>query len=347
MKRSALLLLAALLAGACVSPTASTPSASAPTASPVATPGPICLGQRVPPAVDRPPALPAVAGATRLTFFFGTHTHGELIRPDGVSFANYAAKVAAARASLPDPARSLFVGNGDDVSWSLCGAPTKGAHVIDAFNSAGLDADTYGFNEVAPEVSSLTPSELRALVAASRFTWLSANVRELDGRDVFGGAQGARRFVVRDLGGVKVGLTGLIVPSPAAGYRPPSYGRDLVVIDPVDAMREVIPLMRRDGAQLIVALSHMDGATMERVAREVEGVDAIIGSHFWSPNTMKLVGQTVLVEAFDNMGTVGQLDLFVRDGRVVDRAFGWYGVSATSGTHSEVAGVLERYVAKR
>lgn len=47
------------------------------------------------------------------------------------------------------------------------------------------------------------------------------------------------------------------MPSPAAGYRPPSYGRDLTVVDPVDAMREVIPLMRRDGAQLIVVLSHM------------------------------------------------------------------------------------------
>jgi 2',3'-cyclic-nucleotide 2'-phosphodiesterase (5'-nucleotidase family) len=112
-------------------------------------------------------------------------------------------------------------------------------------------------------------------------------------------------------------------------------------------MREIIPLMRRDGAEVIVALSHMDGATMERVAREVPGIDAIIGSHIWSPNMIKVVGQTVLVEAHDNMHTVGQLDLFVRDGRVVEHAFGWHAVTAALVPQPEVAAVLERYIAKR
>jgi 5'-nucleotidase/UDP-sugar diphosphatase len=305
------------------------------------------MGQVIPPTVDRPASIPAVAGATRITFFFGTHTHGELVRPDGVTFAHYAAKVNGLRAALPDRTKSLFVGNGDDLVWNLCGAPTNGAHVIESFNAAGLDADTYGFNEVAADVSSIKPDDVRKLIATSRFAWLSANVRELDGRDVFGAAQGARRYVVRDLGGVKVGLTGLIVPSPAPGFTPPSYGRDLSVIDPSDAMREVIPLMRRDGAQLIVVLSHMDGATMERVAREVPGIDAIIGSHIWSPNMIKVVGQTLLVEAHDNMHTVGQLDLFVRDGKVVEHAFGWHAVTAALVPQPEVAAVLERYIAKR
>ena len=334
----------AVLLASCA-PTQPPPVAATPTSLP--TLGPVCMGQTIPPTVDRPATIPAVAGAMRITFFFGTHTHGELIRPDGVTFAHYAAKVNGLRAALPDRSKSLFVGNGDDLLWNLCGAPTNGAHVIDAFNAAGLDADTYGFNEVASDVSGLKPDDVRKLIAASRFSWLSANVRELDGRDVFGAAQGARRYVVKDLGGVKVGLTGLIVPSPAPGFTPPSYGRDLAVVDPSDAMRDVIPLMRRDGAQLIVALSHMDGATMERVAREVPGIDAIIGSHIWTPNMIKVVGETILVEAHDNMHTIGQLDLFVRDGKVVEHAFGWHAVTATSASQPDVASILERYVAKR
>ena len=296
---------------------------------------------------DTPLNVPAPDGATRVTLFVGTHTHGDLIRPDRVTFAHHAGVVRELRAALGDPAKSLFLGNGDDLSATLCGLPTGGRHVVDAFNAGGLDADTYGFNEVASDVSRLEPAQVRQLVAASRFTWVSANVLELDRSDVFARAQGARRWIVKDLGGIRVGLTGLIVPSPAPGFVPPSYGRDLVVIDPVEAMREVLPLMRRDGAQLVVVLSHMDGDTMERVAREVPGIDAIVGSHIGFTSTSKIVGSTILADGHDNMHQIAEIDVFLRDGRVVDRAFSLHAVRTSSTKVPEVAAILERYAATR
>jgi 2',3'-cyclic-nucleotide 2'-phosphodiesterase/3'-nucleotidase len=335
---AALLLIASACAPASVAPGS--------TAAVAPSRGPICEGSsaRV---FDTTAVVPDVPGATRLTFFFATHTHGDLIRADRVSFAHYAGALRRLREALPDPAKSLFVGNGDDVSWSLCGVPTEGQHVVDAFNAGGLDANTFGFNEVAPDDSRISPAQLRRLVQMSRFTWLSANVRELDGKDVFAAAQGARRWVVKELGGVRVGLTGLIVPSPAAGYTPASYGRDLAVIDPVEAMREILPLMRRDGAQIIVVLSHMDIDAMERVAREVEGIDAILGSHAWQPSAIKLVGKTILADGHNNMHQIGQLDLLVKDGQVAAHAFSLHAVSLSSTKHADVAAVLERYVPSR
>jgi 2',3'-cyclic-nucleotide 2'-phosphodiesterase (5'-nucleotidase family) len=333
----------ALLFAACA-PSASSPAATAtPAAS--ATLGPICQGavSRAP-MTDRPATLPTVPGATRITMFFATHTHGELVRPDRVTFAHYAGKVAELRRGLPDPTKSLFVGNGDDVSWNVCGVRTDGLHVIDSFNAAGLDANTYGFNEVTTDESSITAAQMRDLIQRSRFTWVSANVLEVDKSDVFARTQGARRWIVKDVGGVRVGLTGLIVPSPAQGFIPRSYGRDLSVIDPVQAMREVVPLMRRDGAQVIVVLSHMDIETMERVAAEVDGIDAILGAHVWEPSQAKLVGRTILADGHDNMHQIGQLDLFVRDGRVADHAFAVHTVRLSSPVHAGVSAILERHV---
>jgi 2',3'-cyclic-nucleotide 2'-phosphodiesterase (5'-nucleotidase family) len=333
----------ALTAVACSPVPTAAPSVSstaAPTAA--ASAGPLCDGARSDGLADTTGALPSIPGARRITFFFSTHTHGELVRPDRVTFAHYAGHVAALRRALPDPSASLFLGNGDDTTQRLCGVRTGGRHVVDAFNAGVLDANTYGFNEIADDIA---PDELRALVAASRFTWLSANVLELDGSDVFAKAQGARRWLVKDVGGVRIGLTGLIVPSPAQGMIPYSYGRSFKVIDPVEAMREVVPLMRRDGAQLIVVLSHMDIETMERVARDADGVDAILGSHVWQPSAMKTVGRTILADGHDNMQQIGQLDVLVRDGAVAAHAFSVHAVRVVSPVHPEVAAALDRYLA--
>lgn len=339
----ALVLTAVLAVVACAPAAPTSPSASvAPAPTAAASNSPACEGARADFIADTTAALPSIAGAKRITFFFATHTHGELVRPDRVTFAHYAGHVAALRRALPDPSASLFLGNGDDTSQRLCGIRTGGRHVIDAFNAGALDANTYGFNEIAEDVA---PDELRGLVAASRFSWLSANVLELDGRDVFAQAQGARKWLVKDVGGVRVGLTGLIVPSPAQGMIPYSYGRTVKVIDAVDAMRETVPLMRRDGAQLVVVLSHMDIETMERVARDVEGIDAILGSHLWQPSVMKTVGRTILADGHNNMQQIGQLDVLVRDGAVAAHAFSVHAVRPSSPVHAEVAAALDRYVA--
>jgi 5'-nucleotidase/UDP-sugar diphosphatase len=293
------------------------------------------------------PHVETVAGARPITLFFGTHTHGALVRPDGVTFAHYVALLAAARSQLPVPSANLFVGNGDDLIAKFCGTNTRSAHVVDAFNAAHLDADTYGFNEVASDVSGVAPAEVRELVARSRFTWVSANVLELDRSDVFAKAQGARRWVIREVGGVKVGLTGLIVPEAAPGFRPSSYGRDLLVIDPVEAMREVVPAMRAAGADLVVVLSHMDRTTMERVAREAIGIDAIVGSHEGFTARSAVVNGVILADGHDNMHGLGQLDLMVSGGRIVAHAFGIRTATRTLPEDRDVAEALGRYVATK
>src|SRR6266542_2968767 len=122
-----------------------------------------------------------------VTLFHETHTHGNLAgtpnRPLNVEFARFVGLRNELRSQLTEPDNSLFLGNGDDISPELNGVATRGRHTIDAFNAAGLDADTFGFNELhALSTDSPTSArdlaQLRRLVAVSRFSWVSANVRE-------------------------------------------------------------------------------------------------------------------------------------------------------------------------
>jgi len=297
-------------------------------------------------------------GAVVVTLFHETHTHGSLAgtpgRPFDVTFARYVGLRNALRSRLPEPANSLFLGNGDDLSPALNGVRTDGRHTVDAFNAAGIDADTFGFNELHVLSEDSPPSEqdlsqLRELVAASRFAWVSANVREGGNPDeVFASEQGARRWIIRDVGGVRIGITGLVSARAAPGIPalPPGLESSMRVLDPLQAMRESVPQMRAAGAELVVLLSHMSEEDTRRVVRSVKGVDVALGTHLGeaTPQPELVNGTIVAVAGPDEMQALGQLDLTIRDGRIVDYAFERHIVSASAPADSKVEAALARYL---
>jgi len=123
---------------------------------------------------------------------------------------------------------------------------------------------------------------------------------------------------------------------------------------PVTALREVVPQMRAAGAQVIVVLSHLTYEEMEQVARQVDGVDVIVGSHvgpqpYGFLDKPRIVGRTILSVAGNDMAAVGELDLVVRrsDGRIVRFAFHRYVVTPGGPVSPAVKAVLDRYLAKR
>jgi 2',3'-cyclic-nucleotide 2'-phosphodiesterase (5'-nucleotidase family) len=294
-----------------------------------------------PPGSSREPA----DGAVVVTIFHETHTHGDLAggmnSPPNVTFARYVGLRNALRACLPDPANSLFLGNGDDISPTLKGVRTDGQHTIDAFNAAGLDANTFGFSETE------LVAVLRERVAASRFTWVSANVREGDSPDeVFAFAQGARPWIIKDLAGVRVGITGLRGVTFSPGQPPPPEEEGVRVVDEVKAMKQVLQQMHAAGAQIVVLLSHMIHEDTLRVVRSVEGIDVALGTHVGDATLQPEIvnGSIVAVAGPYDMQGLGQLDLTIRDGQIVDYAFRRHIPSATGPVDREVEAVLARYL---
>jgi len=265
--------------------------------------------------------------------------------PPNVTFARYVGLRNALRSCLPEPANSLFLGNGDDISPTLEGVRTDGQHTIDAFNAAGFDANTFGFSETE------LVAVLRERVAASRFTWVSANVREGDSPDeVFAFAQGARPWIIKDLAGVRVGITGLRGVTFSPGQPPPPEEEGVRVVDEVKAMKQVLQQMHAAGAQIVVLLSHMIHEDTLRVVRSVEGIDVALGTHLpdatLQPDLQPEIvnGSIVAVAGPYDMQGLGQLDLTIRDGQIVDYAFRRHIPSATGPVDREVEAVLARYL---
>jgi 2',3'-cyclic-nucleotide 2'-phosphodiesterase (5'-nucleotidase family) len=323
------------------------------------------------------PALAPSARASRgevvITLFHETHMHGALlgqdqqstagpVPADGRTFANYAGVLDQQRRRL-QPGSSLFVGNGDDLSDELelpavfgGGAVQTGSrHVLEAFAAAEMDADTFGFdvNMYVPDRT----GHLRDLVARSRFAWVSANVREGGHPDqAFAAEQGARLWVLKLVGGIQVGITGVVSPDfvQGDGAHAARVAPTVTLLDPVKALREVVPRMRAAGAQVVVVLSHLFFEEMEQVARQVEGVNAILGSHqgpqpYGYLDEPRVVGRTILSVAGNNMAALGQLDLVVRrsDGRVVRDGFQRHQLAPNGPSSPAVKAVLDHYRAVR
>jgi 2',3'-cyclic-nucleotide 2'-phosphodiesterase (5'-nucleotidase family) len=353
--------MAAVLVGCTrqAAPTQSTPDQGAGAGAPAS-------ATTAPPAPALAPQARAGRGEVTVTLFHETHLHGGLLgldyqgQPaDGRTFAHYAGLLEQQRRRL-QAGSSLFVGNGDDLSDELpvpavfgggAAIPTEGRHAVEAFNAAGMDADTFGFNEL-DYVRAGRVDRLRGLVSRSRFRWVSANVR--DGSrpsEPLAAEQGARRFTLEQASGLGVGITGVASPQfEQFAPLPPT----VTLLDPVTALQEVVPQMRAAGAQVVVVLSHLTYEEMERVARQVDGVDVIVGSHEGPQpsgflDQPRVVGRTILSVAGNDMAAVGQLDLVVRrgDGRIVRFGFRRHALTPGGPVSPGVKAVLDGYLAKR
>src|SRR5215212_3921664 len=162
---------------------------------------------------------------------------------------------------------TLLLMAGDTISPSVESITYKGAQMIEAWNAIGLDYATYGNHEF-----DFGPDVLVQRVTESKFAWVAANVIDKRTGEPFGGA---KRFVVREFGGVKVGLFGLVLPETKITSRP---GDNVEFRNPCDTAKEVVSELHGQGVKVVVALTHLSMREDKEVAR-CAGVNLIVGGH--------------------------------------------------------------------
>src|SRR5882672_3343636 len=87
---------------------------------------------------------------------------------------------------------TIFLLSGDTISPSVESITYKGAQMIDAWNTAGLDYSTFGNHEF-----DFGPDVLRQRMKESRFKWIAANVIDKKTGKPFGDAAA---YVIREVG---------------------------------------------------------------------------------------------------------------------------------------------------
>ena len=162
---------------------------------------------------------------------------------------------------------TLFLMSGDTISPSVESITYKGQQMIEAWNAIGLDYATYGNHEF-----DFGPDVLKQRVSESKFGWTAANVIDTTTNQPFGGA---KRYVVREFGGVKIGIFGLVLPETKITSRP---GPNVEFRSPCETAKDVVSELHNQGVKVVVALTHLSMREDKEVAR-CAGVNLIVGGH--------------------------------------------------------------------
>lgn len=163
--------------------------------------------------------------------------------------------------------------NGDFLSPCILSTFDKGAHRIDLFNKMGVDAVVLGNHEF-----DFGPEEVKKRIQESHFPWLTANAIGLDGKPFTGDQQ----TIILDVDGIKVGFFGLLtVETPNL-----SDTRKQVCFSPlVYTAKEMIADLKKQGVDVIVALTHLHTKEDRWLAEELPEISVILGGHDHDPET--------------------------------------------------------------
>jgi 5'-nucleotidase/UDP-sugar diphosphatase len=150
------------------------------------------------------------------------------------------------------------------------GRKLHGRQMLDTLAEAGLDIATFGNHEFdIPEED----FRLRLKETRKRFTWVSANVLDAATNQPYEGTipHQVIEFADQDGDRVRIGILSVTLPSsrkPYVKYKPQ-----------LEAARGAVEKLRAERADVIIGLTHQSIEEDRELARQVAGIDFIMGGH--------------------------------------------------------------------
>jgi 5'-nucleotidase len=235
-----------------------------------------------------------------------THARVEAGSYDGMGLDKVATIVNNVKAANPN---TLVLDAGDALHGQTIATLVEGESIIKIFNEIGYDAMTAGNHDF-----NYGKERLLELADMANFPILGANVYKANYENFL------PEYVIKEVGGVKVGIFGLATPETKFKSHPKNT-EGLEFFDSVIIGKLMVAKLQ-DKADVIVALSHLglDQSSTERsdlIAEYVDGIDLIVDGH--SHTVLEegmMVGDTMIVQAGEYDKNVGRVDILVKNGKV-------------------------------
>ena len=193
---------------------------------------------------------------------------------------------------------SIFTFGGDLISPSVMSGLTKGTQMIELMNTIGVDVAVPGNHEF-----DFGPDVLSQRIANSKFNWLGSNVQGKGGML----AVGLEDTKIIQAGAYKVGFFGILVPETDVLSSP---GKDISFGDTIETAKASVKKLQAEGANVIVALTHLALADDRILANSVKGLNLILGGHDHDPLTV-FEGDVMIHKSGYDAHHLGVIDLTV------------------------------------
>lgn len=239
--------------------------------------------------------VPALAGPTKITFLHVNDIY-EISPRDGIGgLAELMTLLRVERAASPN---SITTFGGDLISPSVMSGLTKGKHMVEMMNALGVNVAVPGNHEFdfGPEVAAQRFAE-------SKFPWLGTNILGHNGKP----ALGLKDTTTVKVGDVTVGFFGVITPDTDVMSQP---GKDIEFADALEMAGRAVKKLKAAGADIIVALTHLEIDQDRELAESVAGIDLILGGHDHDPITY-YQGGVLIHKSGHDAHFLGAIDLMV------------------------------------
>jgi 5'-nucleotidase/UDP-sugar diphosphatase len=195
----------------------------------------------------------------------------------------------------------LVVDAGDWFTGTPASDLSGGRAMVTALNEIPLDVTTLGNHEF-----DVGPETLIKRVKAMEAPVLASNVRYRPDTRPFPGTADTKIIQKQ---GIQFGFFSLLLDEMPSVSIPENI--EGVHFQPeLERARELINQLRADGADVVVALTHVGLDEDKRIARAISDLDLIIGSHSHTRLDEPLkINETIVAQAGDNLTAAGRIDL--------------------------------------
>ena len=257
--------------------------------------------------------------SNKITILHTNDTHGRLKADNKIIGID---TVAAIKNNTEN---SILVDAGDTIHGLPFVTLSKGQDAVDLLNAAGYEyivPGNHDFNYGYSRLMELFKNSVTLKSGENKLRLLASNINK-DGKSVFE----ANHIKEMEVNGktVKVGFFGIATQETAYKTNPNNV-KGIEFTSPIDAAKEQVADLEKQGADVIVALSHVgtdesSDPTAYDVINAVDGIDVFVDGHSHTTfENGEKVNDTLLVSTGEYLSNVGKVEIELNENNEVVNA---------------------------
>jgi len=241
------------------------------------------------------------SGEGRIVILYTNDEHGWMEATDEYGGAAGLTGLWKNQEGYKENSNYLILSGGDLWTGPAISTWFKGESMVEVMNAMKYDAAAIGNHEFDFKIEGL---EQR--ISQAEFPFLSANIREKVTGII---PDFAIPYIIKNIDGLQVGIIGLTtISAPTSTF--PEYVIDYDFIAYADALDEIVPEVKADGAEFLIVIGHICGREMRSLAPKAKslGISIITGGHCHE-RVDELVDEVHIIEAGDYMQNYGRVEI--------------------------------------
>jgi 5'-nucleotidase / UDP-sugar diphosphatase len=222
----------------------------------------------------------------------------------------------------------LLLSAGDMIQGHPWANFNEGKAVIELMNTMKFDAMVLGNHEF-----DFGGKVLEQRIGEAHFPVLAANVK---------GVAGVKPYVIREVGGIRVGILGIITEHTPEQTHPKNV-EGIKFLSSDLTISKYLPELHKQ-TDIVILLTHIGYGEDRLLSGKAKGATAIIGGHSHTKvSNPQAIDGTIILQAWEHGKSIGILDIEIDNGKITSLRGSLEDVKPTGPYRVDVAAIVSHY----